>query len=77
MKNAIVNNTIGMLKREPKNNSESVDEVLFGMNIEILKEEFNNWFYVRTRYNYEGYINGIDLIINDKLSEKWETEKIQ
>ncbi|AQS05277.1 C40 family peptidase [Clostridium beijerinckii] len=75
MKNAIVNNTIGMLKREPKNNSESVDEVLFGMNVEILKEEFNNWFYVRTRYNYEGYINGIYLIINDKLSEKWEAEK--
>lgn len=75
MKNAIVNNTIGMLKREPKNNSESVDEVLFGMNVEILKEKFNNWFYVRTRYNYEGYINGIDLIINDKLSEKWEIEK--
>ncbi|WP_238948663.1 SH3 domain-containing C40 family peptidase [Clostridium sp. YIM B02569] len=75
MKNAIVNNTIGMLKREPKNNSESVDEVLFGMNVEILKEEFNNWFYVRTRYNYEGYINGVYLIINDKLSKKWEMEK--
>jgi hypothetical protein len=45
------------------------------MNVEILKEVENNWFYVRTFYKYEGYINGADLIIDDKISKTWENEK--
>lgn len=75
MKYAVVKKAIGALKSEPKEASESADEVLFGMNVEILKESENNWFYVRTHYNYEGYINGEDLIINDEIAETWEKEK--
>ncbi|AWK51954.1 glycoside hydrolase [Clostridium beijerinckii] len=75
MKYAIVNKAVGVLKSEPKGASENADEVLFGMNVEILKELDNNWFYVRTHYNYEGYINGDNLIINDELSKKWEKDK--
>jgi cell wall-associated NlpC family hydrolase len=75
MKYAIVNKAIGILKSEPKEASENVDEVLFGMNVEILKEAENNWFYVRTHYNYEGFLNGENLIINDELSKAWEKEK--
>lgn len=75
MKYAVVKKAIGALKGEPKEASESADEVLFGMNVEILKESENNWFYVRTHYNYEGYINGDDLIINDEISKTWEKEK--
>ena len=75
MKYAIVNNAVGVLKSEPKEASESTDEVLFGMNVEILKEAENNWFYVRTHYDYEGYINGDNLIIDDKISKTWEKEK--
>jgi len=75
MKNAVVISAIAILKSEPKNNSENVDEVLFGMNVEIVRKEFNDWFYIRTHYNYEGYINKVNLITNDKLAEKWEKEK--
>ena len=56
MKYAVVNKAIGVLKSKPKEASESTDEVLFGMNVEIIKESENNWFYVRTNYNYEGFI---------------------
>ena len=75
MKLAVVNKTIGVLKSQPKKASESVDEVLFGMNVEILGESKNNWFYIRTNYNYEGYIYGENLIIDDEISKKWEKEK--
>lgn len=75
MKYAVVTNAIGVLKSKPKEESENADEVLFGMNIEILKELKNNWFYVRTHYNYEGYIDGRSLIINDEISKIWEKEK--
>ncbi|MCE5219703.1 MAG: C40 family peptidase [Clostridium sp.] len=75
MKYAIVNKDIGVLKSEPKEVSENADEVLFGMNVEIIKETENNWFYVRTHYNYEGYIKGDNLIINDELSKKWKKDK--
>ena len=75
MKCAIVNKAVGVLKSEPKEASESADEVLFGMNVKVLKEAENNWFYVRTHYDYEGYINGDNLIINDEFSKKWEKDK--
>ena len=75
MKYAVVNKAVGVLKSEPKKASESADEVLFGMNVEILRESENNWFYVRTHYNYEGYINGEDLIIDDEISKTWEKGK--
>lgn len=75
MKYAVVNKTVGTLKSEPKEASENVDEVLFGMNVEIIKALKNNWFYIRTHYNYEGYIHGDNLIINDEISKLWEKEK--
>lgn len=75
MKYAVVNKTIGILKSEPKDDSENADEVLFGMNVEILREVSNNWLYVRTHYNYEGYINRENLLINDENSKIWDREK--
>lgn len=75
MKYAVVNKAIGVLKSEPKGASESTDEVLFGMNVKILNQLQNNWFYVKTHYNYEGYINGDNLIINDEISKEWEKGK--
>ena len=75
MKYAVVNEAIGILKSEPKEVSENTDEVLFGMNVEILKKVENNWFYVRTHYGYEGYISGDNLIINNNISKVWEKEK--
>ena len=75
MKYAVVNKAIGILKSEPKETSENVDEVLFGMNVEILNAALNNWFYIRTHYNYEGYINGENLLIDDINSKIWNREK--
>lgn len=75
MRYAVVNKSIGTLKKEPRKDSESLDEVLFGMNVEIIREAENNWFYIKTHYNYEGYINGEALIIDNEISNKWEKGK--
>lgn len=75
MKYAVVSTAIGTLKSKPKDEAENMDEVLFGMNVEILRAVEHNWFYVRTHYDYEGYIKGEDLIIDDEISKLWEEEK--
>lgn len=75
MKYAVVSTAVGSLKREPKENSENIDEVLLGMNVEIIKENSDNWFFVKTHYNYEGYIHGTNLITDDVSSKKWKNEK--
>ena len=46
MKNAVVIKKIASLKSKPDFESENLDEVLFGMNITILKELENKWYYV-------------------------------
>lgn len=75
MKFAVINNQISVLKRQPKEDSENIDEVLFGMNVEILRKTSNNWFYIKTNYRYEGYVKGKGLIIDDRRSKQWEKEK--
>lgn len=75
MKYAVVSKSIGVLKSEPYETAMSIDEVLFGMNIEILRQVSNNWFYVKTHYNYNGYINKKNIIIDDTISIRWENEK--
>ncbi len=75
MKYAVVNNTIGFIKSKPDKFSENADEVLFGMNVEILETLENNWYYIRTHYNYEGYIDGNSLLIDDNKARQYEGEK--
>lgn len=75
MKYAVINKSIGAIKSQPKELSENADEVLFGMNVEIIKELEDNWFYIKTHYDYEGYINGENLLIDDKIAKNWEEEK--
>lgn len=72
---AVVNKCIGSIKQHPDEASENADEVLFGMNVTILKELSGDWYYIRTHYNYEGYIKGSSLIINDETAERWGKEK--
>lgn len=75
MRYAVVNKDIGLLKSKADESSENADEVLFGMNVVILKKLKDDWYYIRTHYNYEGYIKGSSLFINDKESAKWDNEK--
>ena len=75
MRYAVVNSTIGFIKSKPDKFSENADEVLFGMNVEILEALENDWYYIRTHYNYDGYIDGSSLLIDDNKAKEYESEK--
>lgn len=55
MEQALVKVTIAPLRKEPKREATVVDEALYGMRVTILKEE-EEFFYIRTTYHYEGYV---------------------
>ena len=69
---AIVNAAVCPLKAEPTWESTLVDEVLYGMTVEILEESAPGWAKVRTHYRYEGYAPVEQLIAGDESAKVWE-----
>lgn len=69
---AIVKKAIGSLKLHPSYDSEVADEVLYGMVVEIDREEDENWLFVKTHYDYKGYMNKQDIIVDDVCAHNWE-----
>lgn len=73
MKYAIVVNDVATLKGEPFEAAGIVDELLFGMNAEIMSSAKSGWYYVNTFYNYKGYINEKQIILMDeKQYNNWK-----
>ncbi len=68
---AIVNKTTCALLSVPSRESTLVDEVLYGMVVDILEGPAPGWYRVRTHYRYEGFAVAEDLIIGDEAAEKW------
>ncbi len=71
---AIVNDMIVNLHRHPDSTSELVDEVLYGMVVEILEDYDDRWVHVETAYRYKGYCLKEKLLIDDTKSKRWEEE---
>lgn len=69
---AIVNVPICVMYQEPTRESTVVDEVLYGMEVEILDEVIPGWLQIRTHYRYEGIVCDEDLLIDDETVENWE-----
>lgn len=59
------------LRGEGKRTSTLVDEVLMGMPLEIVGEYENGYYYVKTDYDYEGYIAEEDMIIRTNYPNEW------
>ncbi len=70
---AIVNKTTCPLLAAPTRESTLVDEVLYGMVVELLEPAAPGWYKVRTHYRYEGYACTEDLILNQEAVATWET----
>lgn len=66
---AIVNKNIGYIKSSPNFEATNTDEILYGMKVEILNTINAEWYYIKTHYNYEGYINKGDLIMINDINE--------
>ncbi len=70
---AIVNKTTAPLLAAPTRASTLVDEVLYGMVLDILDEPEPGWYKVRTHYRYEGIVPAEDLILGDEAAEAWSS----
>ena len=69
---AIVNVSVCKMYDAPTRETTVVDEVLYGMVVEILDEVEPGWLKIRTHYRYEGIVCADDLIISEEEAENWE-----
>lgn len=67
----VVSSTTAPLKKKPCNEIDLVDEVLMGMIVEIKSEEENGYYYVKTSYDYEGYLSKDDMIMSSEYPDLW------
>lgn len=71
-KYAVIIKGVAPLRNTPSEDSERMDEVLYGMGINIIFAKNNGWYYVKTDYDYEGYINEKDIIFMTKdVFDQW------
>ena len=68
---AIVNVPICPLYEKPTRQSTVVDEVLYGMVVEIEDEVMPGWLKVKTHYRYEGIVCDEDILLDDEAVELW------
>ena len=65
MKKAIVTKGIAPLMKSPRLGSERVDEVLYGMVVEVIGEEIDGCYEVNTDYSYRGFIQESNLCFGE------------
>ncbi len=70
---AIVTASVAQLKQAPKFECEVVDEVLSGYTVDIISDETNGWYKVRTHYNYEGFADKRHLNLDQSALAEWES----
>lgn len=71
MEYAFVNKMIVPVMKSANFFSERVDELLYGMKIEILSNPVIDWYYIKTDYDYTGYIHGSMIHRNDDKISHW------
>lgn len=71
---ALVNDMIVNLHAKPDTRSELIDEVLYGMTVNILEFCDDSWVRVQTVYRYEGYCLKEKLLIDEAKAIRWEEE---
>ena len=69
--NAIVIAMVANLYAEPDCHAELIDEILYGMPVQIIEELENDWLYVRTAYRYEGYCQRKHVLFDDAITNTW------
>jgi len=74
MERVVVLRNVASVKLMPDFNSELADEVLHGMVLEIIDKKDDPWYKIKTQYDYYGYVNKNDLIIDNLEATKWQNE---
>ncbi len=68
---AIVNNMIVPMKDRADIGSNTTNELLLGMVVEVLWEDRDGFVFVKTNCEYKGYCLKSELIFDEKLVEHW------
>lgn len=77
VKYGVIVKSVAILRDKPHESSERIDEILFGMDVTVISSEQNGWYYVNTFYDYQGYINGKDILLFDEDEHrKWKDKAI-
>jgi beta-lactamase class A len=74
LERAVVLKNVSSVKLTPDFDSELADELLHGMVVEIVDKGDYPWYKIRTQYGYYGYVNTIDLVIDDNQASNWQNE---
>lgn len=70
---AIVTTPITPLMNQSSLDSERVDEVLYGMTVDISPvDSLNGWYKAKTDYFYEGFIHKSNLLIDTNSVNEWD-----
>lgn len=72
MEKMIINQPVVQIMEKPSADSMVTDEIFYGMEIFIERDSYNDWFFVRTYYGYEGYIRKDSIIGADIGAERRE-----
>jgi len=72
--NAIVTSMLANLHAKPDAASELVDEVLYGMTVQIMEEIDESWVRIQTAYRYEGYCQKDHLLVDEAKMDTWLQE---
>lgn len=71
--NAVVTVMIASLHEKTDSHSACIDEVLYGMPVEIIDDSNETWVKVRTFYRYEGYTLKTNVTIGQEMATSWIT----
>ncbi len=72
MNYAMINHTLGFLMKEPTWESSLEDEDFYGRKVEILSRENDEWYKIRTHYNYSGYVHVSQLLFDEEKINIWD-----
>lgn len=75
MERAFVIKSVASVNLKPEFSSELADELLHGMVVEIVDKRDYPWYKIKTQYGYYGYVNTLDLVMDDSEASKWLDEK--
>ncbi|MFU0827130.1 MAG: NlpC/P60 domain-containing protein [Lachnoclostridium sp.] len=72
MKDALIVTALAFLMKEPTWDSELSDEDFYGRKVEILSQVSEEWFEVRTQYQYTGFVHISQLLFDTEKIKLWE-----
>lgn len=67
---AIIRAMIANLHAKPHEEAELIDEVLYGMSVQLLQDIDEEWVLIKTSYNYEGYTKRTNLLSCNSWEEQ-------